>query len=146
MPFSWVETENAKLVWRILRPAVGLPSRKQLSGPLLDRVAADVEAFMAGKLKQVKGIAICLAKRSYVYAYNHTDKRMFINLTGVTLSFDGWNNVKRQDMFGFSASTPDREMISSVPVHGIMLTLFVSFIGLFHHIMLILHVFFLDHM
>ena len=50
LPLAWVENDNVREVFRMLRPAVKLPTCEHLSTVVMDRVVAACDAEMAADL------------------------------------------------------------------------------------------------
>ena len=74
LPFSWVENSATKSLFKWINPMLPLPSRRQLSGRILEK---STNKIMENILKE---------------AIN--DK------LGVMLAFDGWKNVSKQNLLG----------------------------------------------
>ena len=50
LPFTWVENDNVREVFRMLRPAVKLPTCEHLTTVVMDRAVAACETEMAADL------------------------------------------------------------------------------------------------
>ncbi|CAG8835635.1 12780_t:CDS:2, partial [Racocetra persica] len=74
LAFFWVENPEIKALFEFLYPPVKLPSRKKLCGQILAEYAQNIT-------KSIKEIA-------------QSDKN------GVTLTYDGWKNIKKESIFG----------------------------------------------
>ncbi|PKB92255.1 hypothetical protein RhiirA5_387829, partial [Rhizophagus irregularis] len=69
---SWVNNPEAKELFDFLNPFLKLPDRRVLGGDILKQVVADADKAMETALKE--------------------------NPVGVTLTFDGWTNVKNEQL------------------------------------------------
>jgi hypothetical protein len=73
-PLSWVNNPEVIELFRFLNPQIKLPNRKTLSTEILSDVVKDFDAMMLEKL--------------------------VLDRVGITLSFDGWTNVREQELMG----------------------------------------------
>ncbi len=71
---SWVNNKEVVELFRFLSPQIKLPDRKTLSDKILNEAVMDLNNTMIEKLKSDR--------------------------VGVTLSFDGWVNVREQELMG----------------------------------------------
>jgi hypothetical protein len=74
LPFSFVENEETRAVFNFIAPGLKLPSRKKLSGKLLLDTSKN---FQKNILKVAQSDEI-----------------------GLTAMFDGWTNVKQENIWG----------------------------------------------
>ncbi|GBB95763.1 hypothetical protein RclHR1_26090003 [Rhizophagus clarus] len=73
-PLSWVNNPEVINLFKFLNPQIILPDRKTLSNEILGDAVKDFDNMMLEKLA--------------------------LDRTGVTLSFDGWTNVREQELMG----------------------------------------------
>jgi hypothetical protein len=73
---SWVNNPEAKELFDFLNPFLKLPDRRVLRGDILKQVVGDADKSMETALKE--------------------------NPIGITLTFDGWTNVKNEQLLGLS--------------------------------------------
>ena len=71
---SWVNNKEVIELFRFLSPQIQLPDRKTLSGKILHEAVIDLNNTMIEKLKSDR--------------------------IGIILSFDGWVNVREQELMG----------------------------------------------
>jgi hypothetical protein len=74
LPLSWVNNPEVIELFKFLNPQIKLPDRKTLSTEILSDVVKDFDAMMLEKL--------------------------VLDRIGITLSFDGWTNVREQELMG----------------------------------------------
>jgi len=80
-PLSWVNNLEVIELFRFLNPQIKLPDRKTLSGKILGDAVKELDETMLEKLK--------------------------LDRIGVTMSFDGWTNVREQELMGTVLMTSD---------------------------------------
>jgi hypothetical protein len=73
-PLSWVNNPEVIELFKFLNPQIKLPDRKTLSTEILSDVVKDFDNMMK--------------------------ERLVLDRIGVTLSFDGWTNVREQELMG----------------------------------------------
>lgn len=73
-PLSWVNNPEVIELFKFLNPHIKLPDRKTLSTEILSDVVKEFDTTMLEKL--------------------------VLDRVGVTLSFDGWTNVREQELMG----------------------------------------------
>jgi len=71
-PLSWVNNQEVIELFKFLNSQIKLPDRKTLSTEILSDVAKDFDTIMLEKL--------------------------VLDRIGITLSFDGWTNVREQEL------------------------------------------------
>lgn len=74
LPFSFVENEETQALFNFIAPSLKLPSRKKLGGKLLLKTS---ENFQENVLKIAQS-----------------------DENGLTATFDGWTNVKQENIWG----------------------------------------------
>lgn len=74
LPFSFVENEETQAVFNFIAPGIKLPSRKKLGGKLL---LDTLKTFQENTLKIAQS-----------------------DENGLTAAFDGWTNVKQENIWG----------------------------------------------
>lgn len=80
-PLSWVNNLEVIELFKFLNPEIKLPDRKTLSNTILEDAVKDLDKAMLEKLK--------------------------LDRIGVTMSFDGWTNVREQELMGTVLVTSD---------------------------------------
>src|SRR4051794_24083457 len=80
-PLSWVNNSEVIELFKFLNPQIKLPDRKTLSCEILSDAVKDLDNTMLEKLK--------------------------LDRIGVTMSFDGWTNVRAQELMGTVLITSD---------------------------------------
>ncbi|CAJ0833316.1 273_t:CDS:2 [Entrophospora sp. SA101] len=73
-PLSWVNNQETTELFKFLNPHIKLPDRKTLSTKLLNDAVKEYDNVMLEKLR--------------------------LDQIGVTLMFDGWTNVRQQELMG----------------------------------------------
>ena len=73
-PLSWINNPEVIELFKFLNPQIKLPDRKTLSTEILSDVVKDFNTTMLEKL--------------------------VLDRIGITLSFDGWTNVREQELMG----------------------------------------------
>ena len=71
---SWVKNPEAKELFNFLNPLIKLPDRRELGGKILTKAVEKADDIMDIALKE--------------------------DQVGVTLTFDGWTNVKNEQLLG----------------------------------------------
>jgi hypothetical protein len=71
---SWVKNSEAKELFNFLNPLIKLPDRRELGGKILTKAVEKADDIMDIALKE--------------------------DQVGVTLTFDGWTNVKNEQLLG----------------------------------------------
>jgi len=80
-PLSWVNNLEVIELFKFLNPQIKLPNRKTLSGKILGDAVKEFDKNMLEKLK--------------------------LDRIGITMSFDGWTNVREQELMGTVLMTSD---------------------------------------
>jgi hypothetical protein len=80
-PLSWVNNPEVIELFRFLNPQIKLPDRKTLSNEILDDAVKEFDINMLEKL--------------------------VLDRIGITLSFDGWTNVREQELMGTVLTSSD---------------------------------------
>jgi hypothetical protein len=80
-PLSWVNNPEVIELFKFLNPCIKLPDRKTLSCEILSDAVKDLDNTMLEKLK--------------------------LDRIGVTMAFDGWTNVRAQELMGTVLITSD---------------------------------------
>jgi hypothetical protein len=83
--FHWVNNSAIQAFFHWLNPKFKLPDRKQLSGSILDHAVNKIEQLRQAKLNQIH------------------------EQGGITLVFDGWKNVLKQELLGSMLILPSGE-------------------------------------
>ena len=83
--FRWVENKSSQKMINFANPGLKLPSRKVLAGRILSTSSENI-------------------KNSLI---NTAQKDVF----GVTVCFDGWRNVKKQEIMGSVLITSDGQVL-----------------------------------
>jgi hypothetical protein len=78
---AWTNNLEVIELFRFLNPNIKLPDRKTLSNKILHEATKDLDNTMIEKLK--------------------------LDRIGVTMSFDGWTNVREQELMGTVLMTSD---------------------------------------
>ncbi|GBC31626.2 ribonuclease H-like domain-containing protein [Rhizophagus irregularis DAOM 181602=DAOM 197198] len=82
-PLNWVNNSEVIELFKFLNPEIKLPDRKTLSNKILGDAVEELDKTMLEKLK--------------------------LDRIGVTMSFDGWTNVREQELMGTVLVTSDRQ-------------------------------------
>ena len=80
-PLSWVNNPEAIELFKFLNPQIKLPDRKTLSNEILGNAIKEFDVKMLEKL--------------------------VLDRIGITLSFDGWTNVREQKLMGTVLTSSD---------------------------------------
>jgi len=80
-PLSWVNNSEVVELFKFLNPKIKLPDQKTLSTKILGNAVKELDKTMLEKLK--------------------------LDRIGVTMSFDGWTNVREQELMGTVLVTSD---------------------------------------
>ena len=78
---SWVNKPEAKQLFEFLNPFLKLPDRRLLGGKILKKAVENADEIMDNALKE--------------------------DPVGVTLTFDGWTNVKNEQLLGSALITSE---------------------------------------
>jgi len=80
-PLSWINNPEVVELFKFLNPQIKLPDRKTLSNEILDNAVKEFDIRML--------------------------ERLVLDRTGITLSFDGWTNVREQELMGTVLTSSD---------------------------------------
>src|SRR4051794_9815873 len=80
-PLSWVNNPEVIELFKFLNPQIKLPDRKTLSNEILNEAVKEFDVNMLEKL--------------------------VLDRIGITLSFDGWTNVREQELMGTVLTSSD---------------------------------------
>lgn len=78
---SWINNPEVIELFKFLNPQIKLPDRKTLSNEILDEAVKEFDIKMLEKL--------------------------VLDRVGITLSFDGWTNVREQELMGTVLTSSD---------------------------------------
>ena len=115
LPFTWIDNEYIQEAFKVARPEVQLPSRRQLAGMLLcfcHLQAASVfhtaaHVFYTAVFYTVKWAAGPLLKDAVTTIQSNFSEGMSKAKQGVTATFDSWTDVSHNQLMAVTVTTSD---------------------------------------